>query len=90
LDIHPKWLKDEDQRFAPEWLKPSSYGFVKEKPVAYTSTSLTTNEKQAIKLIRLMTHFQQDEWLQIGQKMADEATKFRKALTPTFKNGDFN
>jgi len=88
LDIHPKWLKDEDQRFSPEWFNPATCINFKEKPTAYTSTALTTNENKAIKLIRLMPHFQQNEWLTIGQTMADQTEMFRKALTTKSKIGD--
>jgi len=46
-------------------------------------------EKLALELLSKMTSFQRTEWLAIGKKMAEEADRFRKALLPDFKNGDY-
>ena len=84
LNIHPKWLKDEDQNFIPLWLDSEG---VSEQKQEYSNKPLTQNELKAIHLLKKMTSFQIEEWLIIGEKMANEADRFRKALTPHFENG---
>lgn len=86
LNVHPKWLKDEDERFAPEWFKYGSNN-TNIKPAHHQANSLSEKENEAVSLMKKMAGFQQDEWLDIGRRMAAEADRFRSALTPKFENG---
>lgn len=48
---------------------------------------LTEKEQEAVTIMKKMASFQQDEWLEMGRKMAEMAERFKKALTPDFQNG---
>ena len=78
LEIHPKWLYDGDTAFIPEWLNQATK--VNESSQTYLSNKfLAKNIAVAIKLLKEMTEFQQDEWLAIGQKFADLNRQFKES-----------
>lgn len=85
LDVHPKWLKDEDPRYAPLWFKD---GQINEEPPPYDIKNIETEPHQvaqtpkevmALTLIRSMADFQRDEWLEIGKAKVDLYNKFKES-----------
>ena len=72
FSANPRWLMLGKGKKYPEPIK-----------LDYAQSLL---ELKALKLFRDMTDFQREEWLAIGEQKANEADRFRKALTPDFDN----
>jgi hypothetical protein len=82
LGVNMEWL------LAGDGEKYSTHNnYISENKTNYQTTGLSDKEIKTLSTFRKMADFQQIEWLAIGEKMADEADRFRKALTPHFENG---
>lgn len=86
LNIHPKWLKDEDERFKPDWYS-SNLKSIRDYPQGSFKNNTKINEKDStylndkelilINLFRRLALFQKIELIAKAEKMVEMAEMIR-------------